>query len=90
MGGRAGDELFRRFAADMAAKPGDASNWLYNYSRVTDEPADLGYWIGAEICRSYYTQSPDKKKAVSEVVTLRAMPDIVRHSQYAWLLDGAK
>jgi hypothetical protein len=60
------DELFQRFARDMAEKPTDASKWIYNYAAVTDEPADLGYWIGAEICRSYYVQASDKTKAARE------------------------
>jgi hypothetical protein len=80
------DELFKRFAADLAAKPDDHSNWLYNYSRVHDEPADLGYWLGAEICRDYYKQAKNKRKAVADVVTLQDMPAIVRNSRYARLL----
>jgi hypothetical protein len=84
------DELFHRFSIDMAATPSDASKWLYNYASSGDEPADLGYWIGAEICRSYYEQSKDKAKAVRDVVTLENMEVIVRGSKYAWLLDPAK
>ena len=64
------DELFQRFARDMAAKPNDASKWLYNYATSGDEPADLGYWMGAEICRSYY-QAKDKVKAVRECCDAR-------------------
>jgi len=84
------EELFRRLQQDMAEKPADVSRWLYNYSSVTDEPADLGYWIGNEICRSYYTQSKDKAKAIAEVVTLRNLEEIVRNSQYSWLLEPPK
>jgi hypothetical protein len=84
------DELFQRFARDMAAKPTDASKWLYNYASSGDEPADLGYWIGAEICRSYYDQTKDKAKAVRDVVTLENIEGIVRGSKFAWLLDPAK
>jgi hypothetical protein len=84
------DELFQRFARDMANKPKDAGKWIYNYSTAGDEPADLGYWIGAEICRSYYAQARDKAQAVREVVTLENVEGIVRNSKYAWLLDNAK
>jgi hypothetical protein len=84
------DELFRRFARDLAEKPGDTSSWLYNYSTVGDEPADLGYWIGTEICRSHYAQTRDKAKAVADVASLRNMEELVRNSQYAWLLDSVK
>ncbi len=80
------EELFQRLAKDRAANADDYSKWMYNYSRVTDEPADLGYWIGAEICRSYYSQAQDKTKAIREIVTLTNIGEIVRNSKYAWLL----
>ncbi|HEV8038963.1 MAG TPA: DUF2268 domain-containing putative Zn-dependent protease [Bryobacteraceae bacterium] len=84
------DELFQRFARDMAARPNDSSKWLYNYGASSEEPADLGYWIGAEICRSFYAQSKDKAQAIRNVVTLENLGTIVRNSKYAWLLDSAK
>jgi uncharacterized protein YjaZ len=84
------DELFQRFARDMAARPNDSSKWLYNYGASSEEPADLGYWIGAEICRSFYAQSKDKAQAIRDVVTLENLGTIVRNSKYAWLLDSAK
>lgn len=82
------DKLFQRLAKDRAANIDDYSQWMYNYSRVKDEPADLGYWIGAEICRSYYSQAQDKTKAIREIVTLRNITEIVRNSKYAWLLES--
>jgi hypothetical protein len=81
------DELFQRLARDIATKPNDANHWLYNYNSVTgDEPADLGYWIGAEICRSYYEKSADKKQAVRDIVRLNDTEKLIRHSAYASLL----
>jgi hypothetical protein len=81
------DELFQRFAHDMAEKPADASKWVYNYGSVKDEPADLGYWIGNVICRSYYDLAKDKREAIRNIVTLADAESIVRNSRYAWLLD---
>jgi hypothetical protein len=81
------DEVFQRFARDMAAKPKDASHWLYNYDAAGEEPADLGYWIGAEICRSYYTQAADKAKAIRNIVRQENLDTIVQDSKYAWLLS---
>ena len=83
------DELFQRLAKDRAAKPDDYSQWMYNYSRVKEEPADLGYWIGNEICRSYYSKAEDKGKAVRAIVTLADIEGIIRGSKYAWLLTEA-
>ena len=81
------EELFQRLARDRAAKPDDVSKWLYNYNQAKDEPADLGYWLGAEICRDYYGKTQDKHAAVHEIVTMKNPDAIVRGSQYAWLLE---
>jgi hypothetical protein len=83
------DELFQRFARDMSEKPGDASKWMYNYQTAKDEPADLGYWIGNVICRSYYDLAKDKRAAIRNIVTLSDIESIVRNSRYAWLLEHA-
>lgn len=80
------DELFERLKRDLAEKPGDISKWMYNYGSVKDEPADLGYWIGAQICRSYYEQAKDKPAAIRNIVRLERMTEIVRGSRYASLL----
>jgi hypothetical protein len=81
------DELFQRFAADLSARPNDTSQWLYNYRGGSEQPADLGYWIGAEICRSYYANAKDKREAIRNIVTLVNTESIVRNSRYASLLD---
>jgi hypothetical protein len=81
------DELFERFARDLASTPKDTGKWIYNYNSVKDEPADLGYWIGAEICRSYYARAADKAAAIRKIVTLVDIAGIVKDSQYAYLLD---
>ncbi|WP_306351111.1 DUF2268 domain-containing putative Zn-dependent protease [Flavobacterium sp. '19STA2R22 D10 B1'] len=47
----------------------DFSNWLYNGDQK-EESADLGYYIGYEICKAYYNQSKDKKKAIKEIIEL--------------------
>jgi len=80
------EEIFQRFARDLEANPKNTAEWMYNYDRVKEEPADLGYWIGAEICRSYYSQAQDKAAAVYEIVTQAHPETIVRGSRYAWLL----
>jgi hypothetical protein len=79
------DELFQRFAADMKAKPNDTGRWLYNYRDGSEQLPDLGYWIGAEICRSYYAHAKDKREAIRNIVTLVSTESIVRNSQYASL-----
>jgi hypothetical protein len=59
---------------------------MYNYGSANEEPADLGYLIGSEICRSYYSVAQDKPAAVREIVTQAHADTIARGSRYAWLL----
>lgn len=45
-------------------------NWLYN-GTSKGEKADLGYFIGYEICKSYYNQAINKKQAIKEIIELK-------------------
>ena len=45
------------------------SNWLYNGSNIKTM-ADLGYFMGYAICKAYYNHSPDKKRAVMDIIEL--------------------
>lgn len=84
------DRLFQQFARDWAATPERTNGWLYNYDRVQgDQPADLGYWIGAEICRSFYDRASDKKAAFATIVRMENPAAIVKASSYAWILAPA-
>ena len=45
------------------------ANWLYN-GRKKGESADLGYYVGYEISKSYYQNAKDKKQAVKDIIEL--------------------
>jgi Predicted Zn-dependent protease (DUF2268) len=48
------------------------SNWIANADQETEEkPADLGYWVGYHICKSYYNLSNDKKKAIYDMLNIK-------------------
>lgn len=47
----------------------DHSNWLSNGGRAR-VMADLGYYMGYAICKSYYNQTEDKRKAIRDIVEL--------------------
>ncbi len=80
-------QLFEQFAKGLIETPNETSNWLYNYASVTgDTPADLGYWIGEEICRDYFTRAQDKQAALNNIFTMADPEAIMRQSSYAWLL----
>ncbi|TDQ30263.1 gliding motility protein GldB-related protein [Tenacibaculum caenipelagi] len=52
------------------------SNWLYNGSKK-GESADLGYYIGYEICKSYYKNAKDKSQAIKDIIELNYNDDQV-------------
>jgi hypothetical protein len=62
------------------------TNWLYNGS-TSKTVADLGYYMGYTICKSYYNNSTDKKKAIKEIIELNysdstAVEDFLKRSNY--------
>jgi len=54
------------FAADVDKT--DLSDWLYNSK--PDQPADLGYWVGYRIVKTYYRHARDKRAALREILTM--------------------
>lgn len=58
--------LKESFKIDMFST--EMSNWLYNGTKV--EQADLGYFMGYVICKSYYKNQVNKKKAVKDIIEL--------------------
>jgi len=59
-------ELWLKFREEMFGS--EARDWLYNGNTV--ENADLGYFMGYQICKSYYDNAVDKKKAVADILEL--------------------
>ena len=77
-------ELKDRFKLEMFTD--SYSNWLYNGSRARTV-ADVGYFMGYTICKTYYNNSPDKKKAIKEIIELNYSDSIqvetfLRRSKY--------
>jgi len=59
-------EIETAFAAD--ADKTDLSDWLYN--STPEQPADLGYWVGYRIVKSYYHHADDKRQALRDVLEM--------------------
>jgi len=79
------EQLFQEFAQRSHGQ--DFQGWLYDGDRIKDRPADLGYWIGSEICRDYYERATDKQVALREIMELRDSAKIWRSTRYAPLLE---
>lgn len=62
-------EIWQEFKQEMFSK--NLSNWLYSGNSVKGKPADLGYWIGYQIAKSYYDQATDKKQAVYDILHVK-------------------
>ena len=74
-------ELWEEFKVQMAQN--DLSRWLYNGDKIQDRPADLGYYMGYKICESYYNKTKDKKKAVSDILSIQDYGAFLEQSGYA-------
>lgn len=47
------------------------SNWIANSNQNRpDWPADLGYWVGYQICKAYFEEAADKKQAIYDMLHL--------------------
>lgn len=57
-------------------------NWIANSDQETaDKPADLGYWVGYQICKAYYDQVTDKKKAIYDMLHIQDYKKFLEQSK---------
>ncbi|RYE19457.1 MAG: hypothetical protein EOP45_12630 [Sphingobacteriaceae bacterium] len=63
-------QIWGKFKKDMYYNRYD--NWIANSQQATpDNLPDQGYWIGYQICRSYYEQAADKKQAIYDMLHIQ-------------------
>ncbi|SEO71437.1 Predicted Zn-dependent protease [Mucilaginibacter gossypiicola] len=63
-------QIWSDFEKEMYLKRG--YNWIANSNQETaDKPADLGYWVGYQICKGYYDNCPDKKQAIYDMLNIK-------------------
>lgn len=73
--------IWKDFEKEMFLNRG--YNWIANSDQETaDKPADLGYWVGYQICKAYYAQSKDKKKAVYEMLHIQDYKKFFKQSKF--------
>jgi hypothetical protein len=59
-----------------------AYNWLANRKDETpDHPADLGYWMGYQICKAWYEEQTDTKKAVDAMLHIQDYKKFLEESK---------
>ena len=60
-------QLWRDFNNDMYQAK--TEEWINNKDRETaDKPANIGYWIGYQICQAYYENSKNKQQALYDML----------------------
>ena len=78
------DFILAEFKKEMFTE--DISKWLYN-GDVKDRPVDIGYTLGYKIAKSYYERSPDKQKAIYNLLNADSFAALVREGEYGYLLN---
>jgi hypothetical protein len=73
--------LWKEFQSEMFGN--DYSAWLYNGNKAGDRPADLGYFMGARICESYFNRSTDKEKAIRDIIRMKNNKKFLKRSGYS-------
>jgi hypothetical protein len=68
LGNRFEKTLWESFKKEMNGFAHD--KWLYNKGHVPKGEEDLGYFMGYSICKYYYNNSQDKKKAIRRIMNL--------------------
>lgn len=57
-------------------------DWIATYNQKEPRPGDLGYFLGARICESYYKNAPDKRKAIKDIIECTDPSQFVKDSKY--------
>ncbi|MCI1268138.1 MAG: DUF2268 domain-containing putative Zn-dependent protease [Saprospiraceae bacterium] len=73
-------ELWNEFKSTLCAANTD--NWLYNGGNSNNRPADLGYFIGYRIAKTYYQKANDKKQAVIDLIAIDDPLSLLAKSGY--------
>lgn len=74
------EEIWNSFKSAMCED--DLEDWLYNYGRFEDKPADLGYYVGYVIAKKYYEASENKSLAIKELIEFRDAEKMLNTSRY--------
>jgi hypothetical protein len=74
-------KIWQAFCKDMNFNR--YNNWIANAGQETvDNPADQGYWIGYQICRAYYINSKDKRRAIYDMLHFKNAGDFLQKSKW--------
>jgi len=67
------------------------SNWIANSNQNRpDWPADLGYWVGYQICKAYFEEAADKKQAIYDMLHLSDYKGFLEKSKVEEKMGGSE
>lgn len=72
--------LWNEFKVVMYEK--DCSDWLGNGTRSIGRPADLGYFIGCQICRAYVERWGKRRETMRRMLETEDYEEVFRESGY--------
>jgi hypothetical protein len=73
-------ELWQRFEPEMlGAETGD---WMWSRPSDPDQPAHIGYVLGARIVSVYYENAEDKDQAIRDILAVTDYPTFLERSGY--------
>ena len=75
------EALWESFTEEMGET--DAGNWLGNGVSSVDRPADLGYFIGCQICRAYVARFGETNETLQRMIEVEDFEEIYRDSGYS-------
>jgi hypothetical protein len=79
-------EVWLAFSKDMYT--GNNDNWVSTGNNPALPAPDLGYFVGFQICKAFYSKAPDKKLALKQIIELNyadaaAVNEFLARSGYA-------
>jgi hypothetical protein len=74
-------ELWEEFESCMDGK--NVNDWVGNGDRSVDRPADLGYFIGCQICRAYVRRFGKSGETIARLLAVEDYEEVFRESGYA-------
>ncbi len=61
-----------------------AKNWIANSTQESpDHPADLGYWVGYQVCKAYYETMNSPQTAIYDMLHIKDYKAFLEKSRYA-------
>jgi hypothetical protein len=82
-------QIWQRFTVDMYLDK--YNNWIGNGDQETpDNPADQGYWIGYQICKAYFENAKNKKKAIDDMLHIKDYKQFLQDSKWEEKLEKMK